>query len=411
MKICGIVAEYNPFHNGHKYQIDNIKKKTNCDIIIAVMSGNFIERGLPASFDKWSRTKMAIENGVDIVIELPTLYATASAEYFAMGAVSILDRLNCVDYISFGAKDDKLQMLQDLAKAIVKEPKEYKVVLKEELAKGISYPLARNKSLSSYFKGKYKKELIDEVLQDPNNILAIEYLKALKILKSSITPLLIKRIGTDYNSVEIKNGFCSSTAIRELLAKNNVRKLKHVMPKSSLQLLKDEIKNGKGPVEITNFENEILYLLRTMDTSSLSEIADISEGLENTIKKSLLTSFDIETLIDSVKSKRYTRTRIQRILIHALLNIKSSYLEKYKVNPQYARVLGVSKNGKNVLSKISKTTTIPIVTSVNKFLKIATDEQKEMIELDIRATNIYSLGYKNKAEKKCNLDYTMNIIN
>ncbi len=410
MKICGIVAEYNPFHNGHKYQIEEIKNKTKSDIIIAVMSGNFIERGLPASFDKWARTKMALENGVDIVIELPTLYATSSAEYFANGAVNILDKLNCVDFISFGVKNEYEELFHAIAQYLLDEPDEYKEILAKELKTGISFPVARSKALRACLKNEFNPDLIEEVMIDPNNILAIEYLKSLKKLESKISPIFIKRTGTDYNSLEISNGICSSTAIRNILKNNELKTLDEVMPSSALQILKNEINLGKMPMQLNNFEKEILYNLRNMTPYELSLIADVNEGLENVITKSLQTSYDIDSLVESIKSKRYTRTRIQRILIHSLLNIKEEILEKYKDAPQYVRILGVSKNGKKALSYITSHSQLPIITSVNKFMKNATLDEKDLLDIDIKASNIYSLGYQIPINRKNNLDYTEKLI-
>ena len=410
MKICGIVAEYNPFHNGHKYQIEEVKKKTNCDAIVAVMSGNFMQRGVPASFDKYTRAKMAIDNGVDLVIELPTLYATASAEYFASGAVALLNSLNAIDYISFGVKNDDLDLLNKIADVLYDEPEEYKKDFQKELKNGLSFPVARSKCLQNYFKDEYDANVIEEIMIDSNNILAIEYLKALKTLSSSISPILIKRNGPDYNSLEIDSCFCSSTAIREALNNHDLNKIKDVMPISSLKTIEHEIDIGKVPMNLKNFEKEILYTLRKMDTYNISTLADVSEGLENVIKKSLLECYDLESLVNEIKSKRYTRTRVERILIHALLDIKDNYLKKNKNAPKYARILAFSKQGKKVLSEISKNSSIPVVTSVSNFMKKATDEELEMLELDIKATNIYTLGYPIAKHRLNNYDLTAKII-
>ena len=412
MKICGIVAEYNPFHNGHKYQIEEIKNKHGYDAVIAVMSGNFLQRGIPASFDKFTRAKTAIENGVDIVIELPTCYATSSSEFFASGAISILQSLNCLDAVCFGASTDDLDILENIASILINEPEDYKFYLQKELKKGISYPKARSNSLCNYLSNKYSKEILENILPDPNNILGIEYIKALKSLHSQIKPIAIKRIGTTYNSQEFDYDcyICSSTAIREKLKNSEIDFIKDFLPESSYKTIYDNYSLGKVQMEINDFEKEILLTLRKMTNYEIAQIADVNEGLENVIQKALLKAYDIDTLIDEIKSKRYTLTRIQRILIHSLFNIKTAYLSKYKFNPQYARVLAVSKNGKKVLSEIAKKSSIPVITNVAKFIKDANDEQKEMLELDILATNTYTLGYKIPQYRKFNLDYTEPII-
>ncbi len=419
MKICGIIAEYNPFHNGHKYQIEELKRRTNCDAVVAIMSGNFLQRGIPASFDKFTRAKMAIENGIDVVIELPTYYATSSSEYFALGGVGILNSLNCIDDICFGAENDNLELLSAFAKIFKEEPDEYKKELQKNLDKGLSFPKARCEAICDYIKHQkeenifknYSKDKIEETLLDPNNILAIEYLKALMHFNSSINPIAIKRKGTSYNSVEMNEaeGICSSTAIREQLSKDNITCLKSFVPDSVYKEISSNYLTGKSQIELENYEKEILFELRKKSLEELSHIADVSEGLENLINKVLSSSFTINDLIENLKSKRYTRTRIQRILIHTLLNITQEDLQKNKHEPQYARVLAVSKNGKKALSEISKSSRIPIVTNVSKFMKEATKEQKEMLEKDILATNIYTLGYKIPEYRKINLDYTTSI--
>lgn len=407
MKICGIVAEYNPFHNGHKYQIEQIKKLTGCDTIVAVMSGNFIQRGLPALFDKWIRAKMAIKNGVDIVIELPVCYATSSAEFFAHGSVGILDALNCIDTISFGSKYNDIEILKRIASVLHSEPEEYKKLLQKELKKGTSYPIARSNAIKTFLKKEFDSKVLENILLDSNNILGIEYLKALLTYDSPIKPCAIERIGGDYNSTNIVGNICSATGIREMLLNNNTSRLPDIVPESTLNILTDEITFGKAPMTIKNYEKEILFLLRKLSLEELSEISDVTEGLENVLKKSVCEAFEIDELIDKIKTKRYTKTRVQRILIHTLLGIKKTILQEQKETPQYARILAFSQNGKKIIPELTKKSRIPIVTSVSKFLKNATSAQKEMLELDILATNIYTLGYQIPNFRKINLDYTV----
>lgn len=407
MKVCGIVAEYNPFHNGHKYQIEQTKKLTNCDTIIAIMSGNFIQRGLPALFNKWTRAKMAIENNVDIVIELPTCYATSSAEFFAHGAIGIIDALNCIDVLSFGSKYNDIEVLKRIASVLHSEPEEYKNLLQKELKKGTSYPIARSNALKNFLKKEFDSKLLENILLDSNNILGIEYLKALLAYDSPIIPCAIERIGGDYNSTNIVGNICSATGIREMLQANNLARLPDVVPENSFTILNDALTLGKAPMTLKNFEKEILFLLRTLTTKELSELSDITEGLENVLKKSANEAFEIDDLIEKIKTKRYTKTRVQRILIHTLLKIQKSFVQEQKETPQYARILACSQKGKSMIPELVKNSRIPIVTSVNKFMKNATPSQKEMLELDILATNIYTLGYQVPAFRKMNLDYTM----
>lgn len=406
MKICGIVAEYNPFHNGHKYHIEKTKELTECDAVVCVMSGNFIQRGLPALFDKWTRTKMALENGVDLVIELPTFYATASAEYFARGAISLLDGLNVIDALSFGNSCNDIEILKRIANVLYLEPDGYKRELQKEIKKGVSYPIARSKSLQTFLKKEINPKVLSTVLLDSNNILGIEYLKALLYCNSTITPVSVERKGGDYNSLHIDDNICSATGIREMLFNNQLENVKSVMPESSYEIVNNEILNGKCPMFINNFEKEIFYELRRASISDLANVADVSEGLENVMKKASNECSNINELVETIKSKRYTKTRIQRLLIHSLLGIRKDENELYKHNPGYIRVLGFTKAGEKILSKISNKSNLPIVTSVSKFLKVANETNKNMIEKDILATNIYNLGYQVPAYRKANIDYT-----
>lgn len=410
MNICGIVAEYNPFHNGHAYHIEQTKKETNCDAIVVIMSGNFIQRGVPALFDKWTRTRMALENGADLVIELPLYYATSSAEYFAQGSISLLDGLGVVRNISFGSNTDDLHALQRIANVLYLEPDNYKKLLQSDLKRGVSYPIARSNALKNFLKKEYDAKYIADILLDSNNILGIEYLKAIMYSNSSMKPLLVKRKGGSYNSEMIIDNICSATAIRELLKKDELKTVKGVMPEKSFDIMNKEIVNGRAPMFLNNFENEILYILRKSTASELLNIADVTEGLENLIKKATAEGMELEKLIDIVKTKRYTRTRIQRILLHALLDVTKNEVEDYKYNPQYIRVLGFTKTGEKVLSQIGNNSNLPIVTSVSKFLKNANDTSKKMLEKDIMATNIYTLGYQIPTYRNVNLDYTKPVV-
>ena len=410
MKVCGIIAEYNPFHNGHAYHIERTKEQTNCDAIVAVMSGNFVQRGAPALFDKWTRTEMALKNGIDLVVELPVYYATSSAEYFAQGSIGLLDSLGIVNDLSFGAKTKDLDALKRIANILYLEPNDYKSMLQSELKKGYSYPVARGNALKSFTKKEFDSKYISEILMDSNNILGIEYLKALMYNNSIISPNVVLRKGEDYNSVNIVDGVCSATAIRQMLNDDKVQELQEVMPENSFDILSSQLISGKAPMNISNFEKEIFYVLRKNLTQDLFELADVSEGLENVLKKASNETTEIEKMIEMLKSKRYTRTRIQRILIHALLDITKDEVNNYKYNPQYIRVLGFTKNGEKLLSQIYNKSNLPIVTSVSKFLKSANETGRRMIEKDILATNIYTLGYQIPNYRESNLDYTKQIV-
>ena len=237
MSICAIIAEYNPFHNGHKYQIQKAKELTGASNIVVIMSGNFVQRGVPAMYDKWQRTKTAIDNDVDVVFELPVIYSSASAEYFAYGAISILNKLNSIDYLCFGCEFDDISILNKISDTILDEPTEYKNLLDKELKKGISYPVARSNALKNTLKKEFDEKLIEQIMLDPNNILAIEYLKALKITSSKIKPIAVKRIGTSHSSLDIESNYASSTAIRQFLKDNSISKIQDVVPKETMKMI------------------------------------------------------------------------------------------------------------------------------------------------------------------------------
>lgn len=403
--ILGIVSEYNPFHNGHLLHLQQSKELTNTAFSVAVMSGNFVQRGDTSLVDKWAKAQMALESGVDLVIELPTIYALSSAENFADGAVKILDSLGVVDYISFGSEIGEIGPLDDVANILYKEPKEFSSLITTQLKSGLSYPKAREIALQQFF-GNSKK--YSEVLNNPNNILGVEYLKALKRRKSHITPITIKRNYSDYNSTTIKNGYASATAIRTMIQeKKNVH---YVVPYESYEILDEKIASGKIVPSIKVFEKEIIYNLRKMTLDEIANLPDVTEGLENKIKIAANNCNNLDDLISKIKSKRYTQSRIQRILLYSLLNITQKDINISKRVTPYIRVLGFNKHGKRIISAISAANPkLQIIVSVKKFMENASDNNlKKMMAKDIFATNVYTLAFEN--EPLANLDYTHKII-
>ncbi len=402
-KILAIIAEYNPFHNGHLYQLQKSKKDLNPDYSICIMSGNFVQRGDTSLVDKWSKTEMALKSGFDLVIELPVVYSISSAENFAEGSIKILDAFDNVT-LSFGSECGNIDILNDIADVLYNEPKEYGTILTHELSKGLSYPKARENALLLYLNDVRKYA---NVLSNPNNILGIEYLKAIKKLNSRVIPYTVKRIDSGYHSLKTKDRLASATAIRELL--KNKEDVKKLLPLSSYEILQRNINHGKMINNISIFEKEIIYTLRKMSVKEIANLQDVTEGLENVIKQAANTSNNLEDLIDKIKSKRYTRSRIQRILLYALLDItKKDIKTSYKVKP-YIRILGISNKGKLLLSQISNNPKYPVITSVKKFIDTNNNKTlNTMLEKDILASNIYTLGYEYEA--KSNLDYTKKLI-
>ena len=406
-KVLGIVGEYNPFHNGHLYHLEESKKMTSSNYTVAIISGNFTQRGSTAIIDKWSRAEMAIKNGVDLVIELPVLYATSSAENFADGAIKILDSLKVVDYISFGAETSDIDILNNFADILYKEPLKYRSFLTHELKKGISFPKARENALLMYLNGNRK---FINVLSSPNNILGIEYIKALKKHKSNIKPISIARFETGYNDVTYSGNIASATAIRNIVKNGGFEALRKLLPNSSYSVLIDNIKQGHIVPDLSVFEKQIIYNLRSMYPEEISELAEVSEGLEHSLKNAADSCNTLEELLGKIKSKRYTSTRLQRILLYSLLNITKKDIELSKRTMPYIRVLGLNKRGKFLISEIAKANSkLEIVTSVKKFVDKTTNKNmKSMIEKDIWATDVYTLGYQ--FDSSSNLDFTKKLL-
>lgn len=382
-------------------------EQTNSNYTVCVISGNFVQRGNTSIVDKWTKAEMALKGGADLVIELPTVYSVSSAENFAEGAVKLLNSLGIVDNISFGMEAKDISLLNNIATVLYQEPKEYVTILNHELSKGISFPKARENAVMMYL-NDIKKYI--NVMTSSNNILAIEYLKALKKLKSTMYPVGIQREKVLYNDEFIVDDFASATAIRRMITRGEYEEIRKVMPKFSYNLLANRVNQGKYVIDLAIFQKEILYTLRKMSVSEIAELPDVSEGLENAIKNASDSCNNLMDFINIVKSKRYTQTRIQRILVYVLLGITKKDMEiSKKVNP-YIRILGVSNRGKALISEISRiNTNVPVITSVKKFMTESKNKNlKRLLQIDINATDIYTLGYLKDAY--ANLDYTHKIV-
>ena len=405
--VVGIIAEYNPFHNGHAYHLAKSKELARADYVIAVVSGNFVQRGNVSLLNKWDKANMALTNGADLVIELPTIYSISSAENFAYGAVKILDSLKIVDYISFGSELADMEILDQFADVLYKQPQKFVNLLNHELSKGLSFPKARENALLIYLNDIRK---YSNVLSSSNNILAIEYLKALKKIKSNIKPIAVKRKGSGYNDLEIASNFASATAIRKKIIDNTPAGLSKLMPSNSYRVLYNSIQKGHFVKDLKSFEKEILYALRKMSLKEIEKLPDVSEGLEHNIKNAANSCNNLDEFMNIIKTKRYTNTRIQRILLYALLGItKDDMKQSIKTQP-YIRVLGMNKKGKDLISVISRSNPdLKIITSVKKFMDSNSNKAlANMLNTDINATNIYTLGYEK--DSWSNLDFTHNII-
>lgn len=377
MKIVGLITEYNPFHNGHLYHIRKAKEVTGADIVIAVMSGNFVQRGAPAIMPKHLRAKCALLSGASAVIELPACYATASAEYFATGAVSLLNKLGIVDSICFGSECGDIKAMREIADILIHEPEEYRSALKEALKSGLSFPSARQKALRQY----------DYILAQPNNILGIEYLKALKKLNSPMKAYTISRAGAGYHDTAINDSFCSATAIRANI--KDLPELKNQIPEDCYSLMQENY-NLRFPIQSDNFSLLLKAKLLTETADSLMEYADVSEELANRIINRRNDFLNLEQFCELLKTKELTHSRISRALFHILLNITRQDMETYCKSGYtfYARILGFRKRDASLFSHMKEQSQIPIITklSQSKALDVC---GAAMINTDIYAANLY----------------------
>ena len=406
-KVIGIIAEYNPFHNGHLYHLQKSLQMTHSSYSVAVVSGNFTQRGSTSLVDKWAKAEIAIKNGIDLVLELPLLYSISSAENFAEGAIEILDSLKVVDYLSFGSESGDISTLNMIADILYKEPKAYKNILSHELSKGLSFPKARENALLMYLNDIRR---FSNVLSSPNNILGIEYLKALKKLKSPIIPVTIERYNAGYHDTTYNGNVASATAIRNIVKNNGWDILRKVVPENTFSTLLENIKVGHVVPDLSVFEKQIIYNLRKMSIQEIAELPDVSEGLENAIKNAANSCNSVVEFLNIIKSKRYTNTRIQRILLYALLGITKKDMALSKKAIPYVRVLGFNNKGKYLISEIAKANPkLEIITSVKKYMDTSNNKNsKYLLEKDIWATNVYTIGYEYDSWN--NLDYTHKLI-
>lgn len=387
MNAVGIIAEYNPFHNGHLYHLLESKKKAGADCAVAVISGSFTQRGEPAFLDKWTRAEIAVKNGVDLVIELPFIYACNNAEYFARGAVSLLDRLGAVTHLSFGSEHGELGDLMRAAEILAEETPEFKEAIRIHLSKGLSYPKARYEALL-----QCDHTLPAQILLSPNNILAVEYLKQWIRLKSAMKPITVKRIGTGYHDPLIKGNLASASAIRaRLLAGGGFHEVWDCVPEATAEALR-----GLSREEIVTFADLfplLMYRIRTLEKEQLALILSAGEGLENKLKKAAEKARTADEILRGVKSKRYTETRICRLLIHTLTGLKrDEFFSMTESGLLYARVLAFSEKGAFLLRAVKKKecSTIPVVTNINKEIS-RDDPVRTLLKYDILASDIWNL--------------------
>lgn len=393
-RITGIVAEYNPFHKGHAYQLKKARELTEADYLVVIMSGDFVQRGTPALFDKYLRTRMALLNGADLVLELPVTSACASAEYFASGAVRMLDRLGCVDALCFGSESGDIKALTACADALLEENTAYRHKLRSLLKNGYSFPAARKEAFSTLDQTGRLAGLLDS----PNNILGLEYIKALRRLSSKIKPTALKRAGAGYHDSDLSGPFSSATAIRKYLKElpaaapdenrtADIRELltKTMPPKAAL-LAADRLL-GEYPVWEDDFSLLLCYKLMLHTPEDLSTYSDMSPELARRIYGGLNEYQSFSQFSALLKTRELTHTRISRALLHVLLDIKTK--ETAVANAPYARILGFKKADSSLLREIKAKAEIPIITKAADYQKLLDEQAQRKFRQDLYASNLY----------------------
>lgn len=389
MRINGIIAEYNPFHKGHQFQLTESLRLTGAKYTVAVMSGNFVQRGAPALVDKYKRTEMALLGGADLVLELPVLYAVSSAEYFAAGAVALLDRLGVVTDLCFGSECGNAGLLRQVAEILLEEPAAYKTSLKRYLREGRSFPTARAEALIENYPFLRQHQ---NIFSSPNNILGIEYIKAMIRRGSSMDAVTVLRTGSGYHSRFPDEDQCSALAIRQALyAGAGAEFLKDNMPQDAALVLARQL-SETGPVRTDDLSEILYYKLLAEKENGYEKYLDVSPELSSRIKSRINDYKNFESFCDLLKTKEMTYTRISRCLLHILLDIEKKAMEKAldgDVVP-YARVLGFQKSSAPLLSEIKAHTSVPLVTKLADADAVLEKDAYRMLSLDIRTSQLYN---------------------
>ncbi len=390
MKICALVAEYNPFHLGHLKHIEYIKSVLHAEKVIVLMSGNFTQRGEVAVLNKFTRARHAIFAGADAVIELPTIFATANAETFATGAINVLNSLGAVDAICFGVESGEKQEYIDLATRLLDESKEFKRALKDKLEEGVSLAKAKFLAVKEIYGDSFNENLINS----PNNILGLEYTKAILKFNSNIEIFPMAREG-DHNNQTLKKGVTSATSIRQVIKTGKLKKLKPCLPSFVYKDLKEY------PFA---FDKLCMARLITASLEELEKIPDCTEGLENRIKALSKDNRNIDALVEKVTTKRYPATRIRRILTANLLGINQELIKDCLFSPLYAKILAVDNDKKQIISELSEKSSIPILTRKSDVLNLK-KTALACFNKDVLANDLYNLI----ADEKENEHYMLTV--
>ena len=412
MNTIGIIAEFNPFHNGHLHLIDKCSKHLNADKCVVIMSGDFVQRGAPSVVDKFTKTKMALSCGADLVIELPLYYSLSSAEFFAQGAVSILDKTGVIDHLCFGSECGNVALLNDIAKLLNDEPLNYKSILNSNLKSGMSFASAREAAILSCLKNgmlsnneacasdeESKEAEISSLLSNPNNILALEYIRALLKRKSDIKPYTIVRSGEAYHSDKITE-LSSASAIRKILLAPRLdifEAIKESVPESVLSLLEENVLSF---AETNSFSSLLFYKLCLEKSNGFTNYLDVNEDLSNKILAKLDSFYNFDDFCDKLKSKDIAYSRISRALFHILLDMTDDKMNSYKEDDYtaYVRILGMKKDSSDLVKKLKENSRIPVIGNLKEVNSLSlSEQQKSLFDETLLASQIYSQLFRRKA--------------
>lgn len=391
MKACGLIVEYNPFHNGHLYHVERSKEKTNADIMIAVMSSSFLQRGEPAIIDKFHRAKAALQSGVDLVVELPFVYAVQYADLFARGAILTLSELD-VDYVCFGSEAGKIEPFIKGYEHYQEQEANFKQQLHKHLNEGLSFPQASKKAYQTIDLASG-----DIDLGQPNNILGFSYVKAIKELHSSIQPETIKRTKSGYHDEQIEHEIASATSIRkEIVNKREMTALAiKALPESTVNQLHHYLNLTSNWHDWELYFPYLQLLVQTKSHEELQSIQGVIEGLEYRLKQTVQEATSFQHWMTILKTKRYTWTRLQRVFVHLLTNTTKEDLEPYKelTQPPYVRILGMNQHGREYVQTIKKDMGVPLVSNMQ-------ETKHPMMKLEEKATDAYYIPHSPKIKQQ-----------